>query len=322
MISGIMRPFRFIPKPTPPKLTNMTQASNSNSPVTGVIGLGIMGGAMSANLIKAGHTVYGFDLSPEASARFTAIGGRLLASAADVMRAAPVTITSLPTVKAFLAVYAELAQHAEPGKILVDCCTMPIAVKEQALAGLAGSGAFMLDCPVSGTGAQAINKDLVLLGSGEQAAFEAARPVFEGMSRKQVYLGAFGKGSTMKFLANHLVNIHNVAAAEAFTLAAKAGIDLNVVYETLQDSAATSRMFQMRGPLMVADRYDNPSAQIDMFMKDLDIIGDFAAGLRCPVPLFSLATQFYHAAQSQGLGAEDTAAVCRTLEGLAGVRRG
>ena len=301
----------------------MTHTTTSHT--IGVIGLGIMGGAMSANLLKAGHSVVGFDVSPDAGARFTANGGRLLASAADVVRTASVTITSLPTVKAFLAVYADLAQHAAQdklaGKILVDCCTMPIAIKEQALAGLAGTGAFMLDCPVSGTGAQAINKDLVVLGSGDQAAFEKARPVFEGMSRKQVYLGAFGKGSTMKFLANHLVNIHNVAAAEAFTLASKAGIDLNVVYDTLQDSAATSRMFQMRGPLMVADRYDNPSAHIDMFMKDLEIIGDFAAGLRCPVPLFSLATQFYHAAQSQGLGAEDTAAVCRTLEALAGVKR-
>ena len=299
----------------------MTQTASSAHHTTGVIGLGIMGGAMSANLLKAEHDVVGFDISPDASARFTANGGRLMASAAEVLRTAPVIITSLPSIKAFLAVYADLAQHAMPGRILIDCCTMPIEVKEQALAGLAGTGMVMLDCPVSGTGAQAVNKDLVVLCSGDQAAFDTARPVFEGMSRKQVYLGAFGKGSVMKFLANHLVNIHNVAAAEAFTLAAKAGVDLNVVYETLQDSAATSRMFQMRGPLMVADRYDNPSAQIDMFMKDLEIIGHFAERLRCPVPLFALATQFYHAAQSQGLGAQDTAAVCRTLEGLAGVSR-
>ncbi len=299
----------------------MTQTATPR--ITGVIGLGIMGGAMSANLLKAGHDVVGFDISKDAAARFTAKGGRLLASAAEVMRAAPVSIVSLPSVKAFLAVYAELAKQALAGRILVDACTMPIDVKEAALAGFAGTGVQLLDCPVSGTGTQAINKDLVVLGSGDQAAFDAARPVFEGMSRKQVYLGAFGKGSTMKFLANHLVNIHNVAAAEAFTLAAKAGIDLNLVYDTLQDSAATSRMFQMRGPLMVADRYDdNPSAQIDMFMKDLDIIGRFAERLRCPVPLFSLATQFYHAAQSQGYGAEDTAAVCRTMEALAGVQRG
>ena len=297
----------------------MTQTATP--PITGVIGLGIMGGAMSANLLKAGHQVVGFDISRDAGARFTANGGRLLASAAEVMRAAPVSIVSLPSVKAFLAVYAELAQHALAGRILVDACTMPIEVKEAALAGLAGTGVLMLDCPVSGTGAQAINKDLVVLGSGDQAAFDAARPVLEGMSRKQVYLGRFGQGSTMKFLANHLVNIHNVAAAEVFTLAAKAGIDLNLVFETLQDSAATSRMFQMRGPLMVADRYDNPSAQIDMFMKDLDIIGRFAERLRCPVPLFSLATQFYHAAISQGYGAQDTAAVCRTMEALAGVQR-
>ena len=198
---------------------------------------------------------------------------------------------------------------------------MPIAVKKAALAGLAGSGCTMLDCPVSGTGAQAAKKDLVVFGSGDPDAFEAARPALEGMSRKQVFLGEFGKGSAMKFLANHLVNIHNVAAAEAFTLAAKAGIDPSTLFETLQDSAGSSRMFQIRGPLMVAGRYDQPTARIDMFMKDLHIIGEFAAGLNCPVPLFSASTQLYHSAMSQGLAGEDTAAVLRVLEGMAGVRR-
>lgn len=287
----------------------------------GIVGLGIMGGAFAGNILKAGHAVVGHDISADARARLQAAGGRALGSATEVVRAAEVTFISLPTVKAFEAVYAEIARAGAAGRVLVDTCTMPIDAKKAALAGLEGSGCAMLDCPVSGTGAQAAKKDLVVFGSGDGEAFERARTALEGMSRKQVYLGEFGRGSVMKFLANHLVNIHNVAAAEALTLAGKAGMDLGLVYDTLQDSAGTSRMFQIRGPLMVADRYDEPTARIDMFMKDLAIIGEFAESLHCPVPLFSASTTLYHAAMSQGLAAEDTAAVCRVLEGLAGIRR-
>ena len=288
----------------------------------GVVGLGIVGGAMAANLLKAGFTVIGYDVAKEANERLVASGGRAAASVIEVLHEAPVTIVSLATVAALQSVYADIAQGATAGRIVIDTCTMPLEVKQAALASLEGTGCFMLDCPVSGTGAQAANKDLVVLGSGDAVAFEKVRPVLEGMSRKQIYLGAFGKGSTMKFIANHLVNIHNVAAAEAFTLASRAGLDLGVVYETLQDSAATSRMFQMRGPLMVAGRYQPPTARIDLHLKDLDIISGFAEQLRCPVPLFMQATQLYHAAKSQGYGADDTAAVCKVLESLAGVERG
>lgn len=288
----------------------------------GIIGLGIMGGAMAANLVKGGFGVIGYDVAPDAADRLRTHGGAPATSIAEVAREASVLIVSIATVKAHESVYAEVAAHIEPGRILIDTCTMPLEVKQRALERLAGTGAFLLDCPVSGTGAQAAKKDLVVLGSGDADAFEKARPVLEGISRKQIYLGQFGKGSTMKFIANHLVNIHNVAAAEAFTLAAKAGLDLGVVYDTLQDSAATSRMFQMRGPLMVADHYQPPTARIDLHLKDLDIISDFAEQLRCPVPLFSQATQLYHAAKSQGLGGEDTASVMRVLEQLAGVQRG
>jgi 3-hydroxyisobutyrate dehydrogenase len=287
----------------------------------GFVGLGIMGSAMSANMRKAGLAVTGYDVSDAAVAKLVSVGGTAASSVADVLAKAEVVFTSLPTVKAFESVYAEIAQAAVAGRVLVDTCTMPIEVKKRALAGLAGTGMAMLDCPVSGTGAQAAKKDLVVFASGDASAYGAARTALEGMSRKQVYLGEFGKGSAMKFLANHLVNIHNVAAAEAFTLAAKAGIDAATLFNTLEDSAGTSRMFQIRGPLMVEQRYDNPTARIDMFMKDLHIIGEFAESLNCPVPLFSASTQLYHSAMSQGLAAEDTAAVLRVLEGMAGVKR-
>src|SRR5690606_6509317 len=98
--------------------------------------------------------------------------------------------------------------------------------------------------------------------SGDKPAYEQAKAVFDAISRKQVYLGEFGNGSRMKFIANHLVAIHNAAAAEAFTLAEKANIDRQVLYEALQDSAGTSRMFQVRGPLMVDRSYSEPTATI------------------------------------------------------------
>ena len=292
----------------------------------GIIGLGIMGGAFGANLVKAGHQVFGYDVSAEAASRLDAAGGKALASIAEVLASTAVTITSLPTVAAFSAVFAEMAPLLTAGNsvghIVIDTCTMPLEVKQAAYEKLQAAGAQLLDCPVSGTGAQAAKKDLVVLGSGDADAFAKVLPFLEGISRKQLYLGAFGKGSKMKYIANLLVNIHNVAAAEAFTLANKAGLDLQLVYDTLQDSAGSSRMFQMRGPLMVADNYQPPTARISLHMKDLDIISRFADGLHCPVPLFNIATQLYHAASSQGMEAEDTAAVCRVLEQLAGVERG
>ena len=276
---------------------------------------------MTANLIKAGHTVIGYDISADAVRRFTAAGGKALVSIEEVIRGAPVVITSLPTVKAFETVFAAIARVAGADVVVIDTCTMPLETKTAALALFEGTSVRMLDCPVSGTGAQAVTKDLVVFGSGDADAFEKARPVLEGISRKQVYLGDFGRGSSMKFIANLLVNIHNVAAAEAITLGIKAGIDPATVVETLQDSAATSRMFQMRGPLMVQNRYDEPSARISLHMKDLGIITGFAEQLHCPVPLFTTATQLYHAAMSQGLEGEDTAAVCRVLESMAGIKR-
>ncbi|MDB5999833.1 MAG: garR 4 [Rhizobacter sp.] len=287
----------------------------------GVVGMGIMGGAMARHLAAAGHEVVGFDPSAEAAQRLSASGGTPLASIGEVAARARVIVTSLPSVAAFETAMAAMAETLREGHVVIETSTMPIDVKQRGHDTLAAGGAVLLDCPVSGTGAQAAVKDLVVFGSGDEGAFEAIKPVLQGFSRRQVYLGRFGNGSTMKFIANHLVNIHNVAAAEAFALAGSAGLDLQSVYDTLQDSAGSSRMFQVRGPLMVAGQYDEPTARIEMYMKDLDVITSFAAGLRCPTPLFTAATQLYYTALNRGQGALDTASVCTVLEEMAGIKR-
>lgn len=287
----------------------------------GFIGLGIMGGAMARNLIAAGWKVVGYDISDDTLVKFTSDGGRALGSVAEVACETDLIVVALPSLTAFNAVMFDLAANCTSSHVIIDTCVMSLDSKMHALSQFASTGAHLLDTPVSGTGAQAATRDLVVFGSGDRSAFDRALPILEGVARRCVYLGKFGNGSIMKFIANHLVNIHNVAAAEAFVLARSVGLDLQTVYDTLSDSAATSRMFQVRGPLMVAGKYDEPTARIDMYMKDLDIISRFAADLRCPTPLFSAATQLYFAAQQQGLGQLDTAAVCEVLESLAGCPR-
>ena len=287
----------------------------------GIIGLGIMGGAMMRNLRAAEFAVVGYDIAEGPMARLAEAGGDAAASAREVVERAPITITSLPSVAAFADVTAAIAQSAGSGQIVIECSTLPVSEKEKGQARLAAANKILLDCPVSGTGAQAAKKDLVVFASGDQAAFERCRSVFAGMSRVQRYLGAFGNGSKMKFIANHLVTVHNVAAAEAIVLSLKAGLDPHLVTEVLSDSAGSSRMFQMRAPLMADARYDEPTATVKTHMKDIDIIGRFAADLNCPLPLFAASVQLYLAAMGEGRGGEDTASVCAIMEAMAGIDR-
>ncbi len=289
----------------------------------GMIGLGIMGSAMSANLLKAGLQVVGFDIMPDRVEALSALGGRGAASIADVASQCEVIMTSLPSITAF----DEATQGpdgilaAGGGRTVIETSTLPIADKQRAHDVLREAGTVLLDCPLSGTGAQAASGDLVVFGSGDEAAYEACIPVFKGFSRSQYYLGKFGNGSAMKFVANLLVAIHNVAAAEALVLGQKAGLDAETMLEVLTDSAGNSRMLEIRGPLMTKGDYDEPTMKVDVWQKDMTVITDFARALGCPAPLFSASAPIYSAALGQGRGKQDTAVVCAVLEEMAGLKR-
>jgi 3-hydroxyisobutyrate dehydrogenase-like beta-hydroxyacid dehydrogenase len=283
----------------------------------GVIGLGIMGSAMSANLVKAGFAVHGWDILPGARNALEQAGGQPARSAAEVAENAGIVVTSLPSADALHAVAAELAAKC----VVVETSTLPIEEKSRALEALTRKGITLLDCPLSGTGAQARAKDLTVYGSGDKAAFDKAKAVFEGFSRAHYYLGEFGNGSKMKFVANLLVAIHNVAAAEAFVLGMKAGLDPETIYKVAGDGAGGSRMFQVRGPQMVAGRYDEATMKVEVWQKDMKIIGEYATRLGVPTPLFSASAPVYTAAMAQGFEKQDTASVCAVLEAMAGLKR-
>ena len=287
----------------------------------GVIGLGIMGAAISANLVRAGFATFGCDIVAVRRKALHRAGGVALRSPAEVAAHAPIVLTSLPSIAALKSVARELAGKPGRGAIVLETSTLPIDDKLQARGVLAAAGITLLDCPLSGTGAQAKTRDLSVYASGPRKAYRAAIPVFKGFARSHYYLGAFGNGSRMKFVANLLVAIHNVSAAEAFVLGMKAGLSPRLVYKVAGDGAGTSRMFQVRGPMMVAGRYRRATMKNAMWQKDMKIIGEFAARLGAPTPLFNASARVYAAAMKQGFGEEDTAAVCAVLESMARVRR-
>jgi 3-hydroxyisobutyrate dehydrogenase-like beta-hydroxyacid dehydrogenase len=287
----------------------------------GVVGLGIMGSAMAANLVRGGFHVVGYDPVPEAARQLKRAGGVPLNDTRGVADAAAVMITSLPSASALIQVASELAQFGRR-VVVIETSTLPIEVKEQARAALARRGAILLDCPLSGTGAQARTKDIAVYASGDAASYRAIVPVLEGFSRVNYYVGPFGNGSKMKFAANLLVAIHNVAAAEAMVLAMKSGLDGALAYKVLTDGAGNSRMFEVRGPMMVKGDYSSDvTMKLSVWQKDMNAIADFAKANGCPTPLFSATAPVYIAATAND-PMQDTGAVCAVIEKLANYRRG
>lgn len=285
----------------------------------GVVGLGIMGGSMAKNLMQAGFDVIGYDIDAEAADRFQKNGGTISETPGEVAANAEIVITSLPSIKAFYAVMEDIAANGTSGTIVVECGTLPIDDKLKARDMLDAVDIVLLDCPLSGTGAQAAVKDLVILASGDASAIETCQPIFDGIGRGTYNVGAFGNGMRMKFVANLLVTIHNVAAAEALVMARKAGLDAQQTFDVISDSAATSRMFEIRGPMMVEREYEPATMKMDVYQKDIQLISDFARQLHCPVPLFSASEPLYSSARAQDRQKEDTAAVNAVLESMAGI---
>jgi putative dehydrogenase len=290
----------------------------------GFAGLGIMGSAMSGNFLEAGYAVTGFDIDPARRDELTGKGGTVVDSPAAVAAAVDILITSLPTTAALDAVCTGdggIASSGNTDVIVMECSTFPIEDKQRNHDALAAAGITMLDAPLSGTGAQARNRDLAVYLSGDNDAAKTCMEVTEGFARAHYYVGEFGNGSRMKYVANHLVAIHNIAAAEAFVMGMKGGLDAQTIYDVICDSAGTSRMFEVRGPMMVADDYSDATMKISVWQKDMSIIGAFAKSLDCPTPLFTTCSDIYTAGMAQGRAGEDTAAVCAILGEMARLQR-
>jgi putative dehydrogenase len=296
---------------------------SDSAKTVGIIGLGIMGGAIAKNLAAAGWRVIGHDIDAarcaEAKAAGVDIGDGVLAVAAKAER----MLLSLPNPYALMTTVDTLASGKLPRRVIAELSTFALDDKTDAESALRNAGHVLLDCPLSGTGAQARTRDLIVYASGDGAAIKTMMPVFADFSRQAHDLGAFGNGMKMKFVANLLVAIHNVASAEAMVLGMKAGLDPGQIFKLIQAGAGNSRVFELRAPMMVEDRYDgdNLTMRVSTWQKDMKVIGEYAASVGCPTPLFSASEPIYRAALSTGHADEDTGSVCAVLEAMAGVKR-
>jgi putative dehydrogenase len=284
------------------------------SKTVGILGLGIMGSAISRNLVERGWQVIGFDIDAGRRAEAAQANVTIAADAAQVAREAAIIMTSLPSPAAVMDVAQIIAGSGQSQRIVVELSTLTLADKFRFEAILSKAGHIALDCPLSGTGAQARNRDLIVYASGDSPAIAQCSNLFADFAKQSADLGAFGNGSKMKFVANHLVAIHNVATAEAMVLAERAGLDPKMVVDLVGPGAGGSRMFQMRAPMMVERVYEPATMKVSIWKKDMAIIAEFAEDVGCATPMFTLTQPVYTDAMAMGLGDQDTAAVFEVLK--------
>src|SRR5437868_213316 len=216
----------------------------------GVVGLGLLGSAVAGRLRAAGREVIGYDVVAERNRALEAIGGRAAASVAAVAEAADPICVVLPSLSAVEDVVHALAATAR-GRTVVQMSTISPALTERLARECAQGGVHFLDCPISGTSGMVARGDGIIFVGGEHATYERWRPLLETILPRAVHVGAPGQAMVLKLVANLLVALHSAAVAEALALARRAGLEPQVVLDVLGTGAATSRMLEVRGPMMV-----------------------------------------------------------------------
>ena len=284
----------------------------------GVIGLGNIGGGVARNLAAAGHSVIGYDIDTDL---ISARGVREAEDSAEVAENADLVVLAVNTMPAWRSTLAAIAATGRRGLVVADLCTFPIEDKATAHEELRRVGISLLDCPVSGARPQADAGELAMLVSGDEDAFHRVKPALESFCRTVTHVGTFGTSSKIKYIINLIISIENLACAEAFLLARKAGVDLRQMADAVMDSAAHSKIFGIRAEKWISGDYTDPTAELAIQLKDKDIVRDFAASVNAPTPLFDATMPYYIAAASQGRTHEDAASILAVLEAMAGIPR-
>jgi 3-hydroxyisobutyrate dehydrogenase-like beta-hydroxyacid dehydrogenase len=291
-------------------LMSFIDSTDLPKPRVGCIGLGRLGWQLAANLIASGFAVSGYRRRGRED--FARIGGRPAASPADLAANADVIMTCLPDERALDDVIAGpsgLLGAAHAGQIVLEVSTLAIAEKERQRDRLATVGVAMLDCPLSGNPDFARTRQAVAFISGEAEAVLRARPVIAGFTDRMIELGAFGNGSRMKYLANMLVAVHCMAAAEAFNAGARVGLAPEMIAEALNMGAAASRQLAIRAPVVSGSRPGQQRGNIGAPHGEFPTIAEFLQSLGAAAPLFDTARRHYEASVAAGYGGLDTAMI-------------
>ena len=282
----------------------------------GSIGLGAMGGSYAKFLIEDNYTVYGVDPDTQNAEIFTSLGGLLLNNISELVDKSNFIILSLPTVPIFKEVINEIEVNGKSNesKILIDMNTISLGDKIETKNKLEKLNINMVDAPVSGTGAQAKVKDIVVMSSGDKIIIDECEDIFRSFSKQNIYVGDFGNGIKFKILANLLVTVHNTVTAEALLLGQKAGLEEKMIYQVLNAGAATSVMLDKRMPLMINKNYEPATASMRIFLKDIDVITNYLKSNNLSSPTFEAAANLYNQSKENIPITHDTAAIYEQLK--------
>ena len=289
----------------------------------GLIGLGIMGKPMAKNMLKAGYDLTVSDLN-KANVDEVVAAGAKSASNKEIGETCDVVMTMLPNsphVKSVMLGETGVASYMKPGSVFIDMSSInPVASKEIAAA-LAEKNIEMLDAPVSGGEPKAIDGTLSFMVGGKQEVFDAHKAILETMGASVVRCGDVGAGNTTK-LANQIIVACNIQAlAEALTLAQKAGVDPQLVFEAIKGGLAGSTVMNAKAPMMIAGN-DKPGFKIDLHIKDLNNALDCAHSVGAPVPMTAEVQEILQWLHNHGGGQKDHSAIAQYYEYLTGIRLG
>ena len=287
----------------------------------GLIGLGIMGKPMAKNILKNGYTdLLVNDHNQAPVAELVACGAKA-ATNEEIGKTCDVVLTMLPNsphVKSVMLGEEGMIRYMHPGQVFIDMSSInPIASQEIA-AELAKVGVEMLDAPVSGGEPKAIDGTLSFMVGGKQEVFDAYKPLLSTMGASVVRCGDVGAGNTTK-LANQIIVACNIQAlAEALTLAQKAGVDPQLVFEAIKGGLAGSTVMNAKAPMMIAGN-DKPGFKIDLHIKDLNNALDCAHSVGAPVPMTAQVQEVLQYLHNNGCGQNDHSAIAKYYEKLAGI---
>ncbi|GGB56544.1 3-hydroxyisobutyrate dehydrogenase [Roseibium aquae] len=290
----------------------------------GFIGLGNMGGPMAANLVKAGHSVAGFDLSEEALGALEAAGGTRAASVADLAASAEVIVTMLPAGAHVRKIYLEdggILDHAKPGTILIDSSTIDVDSARVVAAVANEKGLLMVDAPVSGGVGGAAAGTLTFMVGGADQAFEGARPYLEVMGKTIVHAGGSGTGQAAKICNNMILGISMIGVSEAFVLAERLGLDAQKLFDI--SSTASGQCWSLTSycpvpgpvPTSPANRDYQPGFAAEMMLKDLKLAQEAASSSGASTPLGAEAAALYNLFCNSGGQGRDFSAIVKFLRG-------
>ncbi len=289
----------------------------------GVIGLGKMGMPIARNLMERGFDVVGY--RHHASPELVEAGGTVAGSPADVAAQSDVLLSILPDGRAVREVVCGengTLTTLRPGTVHIEMSTLDVDDKARIRDAVQGGGGDLLDCPISGSPSMVAPRLATTFASGEPASIDSVREVLDAISGPWVYTGVFGTGTRMKYIANMLVAVHTVAAAEAMVLARRSGLDLELVQRTLDSSIAASAIWKQRGPLMQQRAWTPALGPIVTLHPILEQIEDYLNGMGLTTPLFTSAKTVFDQALANGWGDLDIAAVHDHVAGESGITRG